>query len=253
MISNRPPTASAMPATTVLRVPQLESRSLHGGQLTSAPTPRCRLTATRPQRQMRTLGGVAAGGWPVRAARLPVDTVMVIRLGVPADFAVVADVYRRASLSNAGDRGNLLAHPKYLILGPDALAEGRTHVAEEDGSVVGFAAWQEAGGSVELEDLFVDRGWMRRGIATALVGVVADALRARGADWLEVTATRTRWGSTVPPGASIAASPRRSSASRLAWRWRSTDRRVRPGTGHSMRRARLIDMGMPSPLITPSD
>jgi GNAT superfamily N-acetyltransferase len=112
----------------------------------------------------------------------------MIRLGVLADFSGISDIYRRASLSNAGDRDNLLAHPEYLILGPEGLAEGRTHVAEEDGSLVGFATWNEAGGIIELEDLFVDPGWRRRGIATALVNRIADVLRARGAGRLEVTA-----------------------------------------------------------------
>jgi GNAT superfamily N-acetyltransferase len=112
----------------------------------------------------------------------------MIRLGAPADLPAAAGVYRRASLSNAGDRDNLLAHPEYLILGPEGLAEGRTYVAEEDGSVVGFATWAEAGGAVELEDLFVDPGWRRRGIATALVGRIVEVLRARAVECLEVTA-----------------------------------------------------------------
>ena len=30
---------------------------------------------------------------------------------MPADLPAASDVYRNASLSNAGDRGNLLAHP----------------------------------------------------------------------------------------------------------------------------------------------
>ena len=112
----------------------------------------------------------------------------MIRLGTSADLPAAAEVYRRASLSNAGDRDNLLAHPEHLILGPAGLAEGRTLVAEEDGSLVGFATWAEIAGTMELEDLFVDPGYMRRGIATALIGRTAEVLRARGAERLEVTA-----------------------------------------------------------------
>ena len=112
----------------------------------------------------------------------------MIRLGIPADLPAAAGVYRRASLSNAGDRDNLLAHPEYLILGPGGLAEGRTYVAEEDASVVGFATWADADGAVELEDLSVDPGWRRRGIATALVSRIVDVLRARDVQALEVTA-----------------------------------------------------------------
>jgi len=114
--------------------------------------------------------------------------VAIIRLGVPADLPAASDVYRSASLSNAGDRDNLLAHPEYLVLGPEGLAEGRTYVAEEEGSLVGFATWTEAGGVFELEDLFVDPGWRRRGIAAALVNRIAQVLRARGVRRLEVTA-----------------------------------------------------------------
>ena len=112
----------------------------------------------------------------------------IIRLGVPADLPAASDVYRRASLSNPGDRDNLLAHPEYLVLGSGGLAEGRTYVAEEEGSLVGFATWIEAGGVFELEDLFVDPGWRRRGIAAALVNRIAEVLRLRGVERLEVTA-----------------------------------------------------------------
>ena len=115
-------------------------------------------------------------------------TVGMIRLGTSADLAAATSVYRRASLSNAGDRDNLLAHPEYLILGPAGLAEGRTHVAEEDGSLVGFATWIETVGAIELEDLFVDPGYMRRGIAVALINRIVEVLRARGVERLEVTA-----------------------------------------------------------------
>ena len=116
------------------------------------------------------------------------DAELVVRLGLPADLAEASSVYRRASLSNAGDRDNLLAHPEYLVLDPAGLAAGRTQVAEQDGTVVGFATWVEAAGTIELEDLFVDPGYRRRGIATALVSRIVQVLRARGADRLEVTA-----------------------------------------------------------------
>jgi GNAT superfamily N-acetyltransferase len=127
----------------------------------------------------------------------------MIRLGAPADLIAVNGVYRRASLSNAGDRDELLAHPEYLIMGPEGLTEGRTQVAEEGGEVVGFATWARADGALELadatreltdgaaelEDLFVDPAWMRRGIATALVGRIVDILRRQGAERLELTAS----------------------------------------------------------------
>jgi GNAT superfamily N-acetyltransferase len=135
------------------------------------------------------VGQVAAKcGFNLSGSSRVLHTVGVIRLGTSADLAAATSVYRRASLSNAGDRDNLLAHPEYLILGPEGLAEGRTHVAEEDGSLVGFATWIEIAGTIELEDLFVDPGNMRRGIAAALINRIVDVLRARGVERLEVTA-----------------------------------------------------------------
>ena len=140
-------------------------------------------------------GAVPVGG----SSRLP-HTVGMIRLGTSADLAAASGVYRRASLSDAGDRDNLLAHPEYLILGPEGLAGGRTHVAEQDGSVVGFATWAETAGTIELEDLFVDPGYMRRGIATALVSRIAEILRARGASAWRSLPILTRWSFTAPVG-----------------------------------------------------
>ena len=141
-----------------------------------------------PSRHVRDAGPVAARcGLNLGGLGPCCDTVAMIRLGTPADLPAATSAYRRASLSNAGDRDNLLAHPQYLILGPEGLAEGRTHVAAEDGLLVGFATWAEAAGTAELEDLFVDPDYMWRGIAAALVNRIAEVLRARGAEHLEVT------------------------------------------------------------------
>ena len=75
----------------------------------------------------------------------------MIRCGVPSDHPAAPGAYRRACLSNAGDHDSLLAHPEHLVLEPEGPAEGRTYAAEEQGLLVGFATWAEAGGIAELE------------------------------------------------------------------------------------------------------
>ena len=115
-------------------------------------------------------------------------TASVIRLGTPADYPAVAAVFRRASLFNDGDRDDLLAYPQHLVLQPDGLEQGRTYVAETHRSVIGFASWVKTAETVDLEDLFVEPTWMRRGVATALVARIVDVLRSQGVSCLEVTA-----------------------------------------------------------------
>lgn len=107
-----------------------------------------------------------------------------IRPAVLDDMAALAEVFRRSSLSNEGDRPFLLAHPHVLELPDASVREGRTLVAEAGGRVVGFVTTVEAGGDMELEDLFVDPDWMGRGIGRRLVEAVID----RGDGRLVVTA-----------------------------------------------------------------
>ena len=113
-------------------------------------------------------------------AHASVHTASVIRLGTPADYPAVAAVFRRASLSNDGDRDDLLAHPQHLVLQPDGLEQGRTYVAETHGSVIGFASWIKAAETVDLEDLFVEPASTRHGVATALVAHIVGVLRSQG-------------------------------------------------------------------------
>jgi GNAT superfamily N-acetyltransferase len=114
---------------------------------------------------------------------------VVIRDSVPADLDALRDVYRRSSLSNDGDRASLLAHPEVLEFPGPATSDGRTRVAvADDGRLVGFATTLIAGGAAELDDLFVDPGWMRRGIGRALVLDAIEIARDRGVGRVEVTA-----------------------------------------------------------------
>ncbi len=109
----------------------------------------------------------------------------MIRVAVPADLGALRDLFRRSSLSNAGDRASLLAHPEALEFAGLAVDEGLTRVAVVDGRIVGFATLL---GDGELEDLFVDPGFMRRGTGRALVLDAVALARVRGLSRIEVTA-----------------------------------------------------------------
>jgi GNAT superfamily N-acetyltransferase len=112
-----------------------------------------------------------------------------IRAARPADLDAIGVVYRRASLSNEGDRAELLANPDALEFDRAPVDEGLTRVAVSGGRVVGFATATPAGaGTLELDDLFVDPDRRREGIATALVRDVERRARDAGVTRIEVTA-----------------------------------------------------------------
>ncbi len=89
----------------------------------------------------------------------------LIRSSTPGDLAAIREVFRRASLQNEGDRDWIEEHPESFCIDEANVIEGRTRVAVVDGGIVGFATLV----GNELEDLFTDPDWMRRGIAVALV------------------------------------------------------------------------------------
>ena len=116
----------------------------------------------------------------------------VIRTAVPADLVVLQEIFRAASLSNVDDAPLLLAHPEYLDFTGEGIADGRTRVATtaagDDDRIRGFATVAvDQDGGLELEDLFVDPGWRRRGIARELVLDLATAARRDGHQRLGVT------------------------------------------------------------------
>ena len=70
---------------------------------------------------------------------------IVIRNTQLDDLDDVTEVFRTASLSNEGDRDNLLAHPEFLELSDEAIIEGRLRLAEIDGVTVGFVSCVRVG------------------------------------------------------------------------------------------------------------
>jgi len=115
----------------------------------------------------------------------------VIRDAVPADVAALRQLYRRASLSNEGDRMNLLANPDALEWGGLGGDDRRTRVAGiAGGRIAGFATSLPAGDALELDDLFVDPDWRRQGAARALVLDVVAHARNQGIGRIQVTANQ---------------------------------------------------------------
>jgi GNAT superfamily N-acetyltransferase len=118
---------------------------------------------------------------------VPVADVRV-RQAVNADASVLGDLFRKSSLSNAGDRASLIAHPDALEFSGEALKEHRVRVAIVDDRIVGFATVVATGRVGELEDLFVDPDWMRCGVGRALVVDAIDKARDQGLSRINVMA-----------------------------------------------------------------
>ena len=117
-------------------------------------------------------------------------TAVQVRTAVAGDMPALRRIYRRASLSNKGDREVLLANPHALELPDNGVAEGRTRVAlVADGTIVAFATGLRLDAAVlELEDLFTDPDWMRQGIARRLVADLVASAAHEGIGRIEVTA-----------------------------------------------------------------
>lgn len=116
-----------------------------------------------------------------------------IRTALPADLGELRRVFRSASLSNAGDAPNLLAHPEHLLFTGDGIADGLTRLAESGleaaGTVLGFSTVVPGlDGGLELDDLFVDPEFQRRGVARALIADAVESARAAGYRRLSVVA-----------------------------------------------------------------
>ena len=114
-------------------------------------------------------------------------TARQLRDVTDADLDALADLFRRASLSNPGSRDVLRAHPEVLELDREALRAGRTRVLWQGEQIAGYARTVVDGEAAELEDLFVDPDRHRQGLGRVLVDDAVAIARAARADRLEVT------------------------------------------------------------------
>ncbi|MEO6605118.1 MAG: GNAT family N-acetyltransferase [Aeromicrobium sp.] len=112
---------------------------------------------------------------------------MLIRAAGLDERFFLIELQRRASLANPGDRAAVEAHPDAVDVPEAQFDAGQVFVAEVDGEVCGFAAYElRADGNVELDGLFVEPTKWRRGIAGALVADGAVRARAAGAAAIHV-------------------------------------------------------------------
>ena len=114
----------------------------------------------------------------------------MLRDAVPEDHPALRRIFRRSSLSNEGDRPLLLANPAHLAWRePMGGQPFRVRVAvAADAAIAGFATVILFPGEAELDDLFVDPDWMRRGIGLALVHDAGRLASEAGCSVLAVTA-----------------------------------------------------------------
>ena len=123
----------------------------------------------------------------VYARGMPELEDLLIRRAILSEQKELEDLQLRASLTNAGDRKALLAHPDAIELPLAQIAAGGVFVAEWRGTIVGFAAVEpRADEESELDALFVDPNMRRRGIARSLVAHCAEVARTRGSAFLYV-------------------------------------------------------------------
>jgi GNAT superfamily N-acetyltransferase len=112
-----------------------------------------------------------------------------VRDGKTEDEPVLKVVFRRSVLWNEREREAMLAHPEVLEFSFPRDEGTTVRVAlSEDGQMGGFSTLIVAEDFFELEDLFVDPDWMRRGFGTALIRDAIGLGSSYGLQRIEVTA-----------------------------------------------------------------
>lgn len=112
-----------------------------------------------------------------------------IRDGQPREAAELEGLQRRSSLAWEEYRADLEAHPEAIEVAMPVLEAGHVRVAEGADGPLGFSVLLPgADGTGELDGLFVDPTWFRRGVGRALIADAVARARDRGWRRIEVTA-----------------------------------------------------------------
>jgi ribosomal protein S18 acetylase RimI-like enzyme len=125
-----------------------------------------------------------------------VHVIASIRDARPDEAVALEALQRRSSDVWEDDRALLAAHPDAIEPPHRAIAEGRVRVAvDANGRLLGFSVvLPVSGGRCELDDLFVEPDWMRRGVGRLLVEDLAARAAASGASHVDVIANSNALG-----------------------------------------------------------
>jgi GNAT superfamily N-acetyltransferase len=111
-----------------------------------------------------------------------------IRPARPEERHALIELQRRASLMHTAYRDALLAHPEALDLPAAQIADGAVLVAETNGRIAGFIVVLANGAQAEIDGLFVEPEFWRRGIGRTLMAAGEAAAVQTGVTALSVIA-----------------------------------------------------------------
>jgi GNAT superfamily N-acetyltransferase len=122
--------------------------------------------------------------------------VAFIRDARPDEAPALESLQRRASDVWEEYRAQLAVHPDAIAPPHRAIAQGRVRVAvDASGRRLGFSVVLPVEGArCELDDLFVEPDWMRRGVGRVLVDDLAARAKAAGASYIDVVANLNALG-----------------------------------------------------------
>jgi GNAT superfamily N-acetyltransferase len=112
------------------------------------------------------------------------EPALTIRTAAAADLPALRQIFRSFGRHRCPMPPMLLAQPAFLVFAGDGFDTARTRVAvagpQGEGRVVASVTVAVGDDGPELEDLFVDPDWRRRGVARRLVLDVVRTVRQTG-------------------------------------------------------------------------